>query len=73
MSGLSCFVVGHDPMYPREKRIREGQTVRVTLEYECRRCGDTVESAVNLTPSWKLMARIRRQVPWARARSRRRT
>jgi len=71
MSRLACFIAGHDLMHPREKRTREGQAVRVTLESECRRCGRTIASPVDLTPSWSLMSRLRRQSGWARERSRR--
>jgi len=71
MTYLTCWVIGHDPMHPRRVRDAAGQPLRGRLEYECRRCGAIIAGTVDLTPSWALLVRLRRQTAWARERSRR--
>jgi hypothetical protein len=73
MSFLACLIVGHDLMHPHSVDTSDKPTVkRIVLESECRRCFKTVRfDAVDLTPNWRLSAKLRRQAPWARERSRR--
>ena len=72
MSVLPCFVAGHRMMHPRQQRDSQGNVRRGALEYECRHCGIVLAGTVDLTPSWALLARLRRQVSWAREQSRQR-
>jgi len=65
MMRLTCRLIGHEWMHPRPYG-----TTRGALEMECARCGAVHRAEVDLTPHWPLLARMRRQVPWARARSR---
>ncbi len=55
MSWLSCLLVDHDPMHPRQARDDEGQLIPGGVEYECSRCGRTVRSEMDLAPSQTLI------------------
>ncbi len=72
MTYLLCWCLGHDLMHPRQVHDARGQVIRGRLDMECRRCGAVIAGTVDLTPQWSLLARLRRQVPWAREQSRQR-
>ena len=72
MTRWICALVGHETMFPRRQRDAAGAVIQGRLEHECLRCGRVWPATVDLTPSWALMSRLRRQVPWAREQSRRR-
>lgn len=65
------YLESHDLMHPRPVRDASGTPMHGALEQECRACGRVIRSGLDFTPSWSLLARIRRQVGWARERSRR--
>ena len=66
----TLYLQAHDLMHPRRKRRADGQVIPGILEYECRRCSQVV-GETEYKPSWSLLAKIRRQIPFARERSRR--
>ncbi len=68
------WLCSHDPEWTIKRTIGKdglrGEAVKPhALEWHCLRCGKLV-SETCLTPSWSLLAKLRRQVPWARDRSR---
>lgn len=71
MSWIRCAIFGHSTMHPRRARDGSDAIVRGALELECASCGRVWPVTVDFTPSWSLLARLRRQTPWARERSRR--
>ena len=69
---MRCLVLGHEWMHPRIRRDRSGALVRGAVDMTCSRCAKEHQSDVDLTPHWPMLARLRRQIPWSRARSRER-
>lgn len=67
---LRCWLFGHDYMHPRARRDRGGAVVRGQITMACLHCGHIHQVEIDLTPNWGLTARLRRQVPWSRRRTR---
>lgn len=54
----------------REKRDESGRLVKPqTVEWYCTKCL-AVHGETSLVPSWPLLARLRRQLPWSRTKTR---